>query len=155
MRRLVPIGFASIMLPAMSGLSAATAKDIRALADFVVPAYTAMNFAIVCARHDPDFLLETGGPRGTALAYAEHVKDEAIVSLTHEEAAAALRMAADAARATALQRLRAFDAADGETEAVRIKAWCETDGRQHVRAFVLHHDSNHQELVLELKRAQQ
>lgn len=137
------------------GLSAvAIAKDIKALAEFVTPAYTAMNFALVCARHDPRFLEETGGPRGSAVAYAEHVKDETIASLTHDEALATLRMAADAARAIALQRFRSFDAADRDVESARIKAWCESHGRQQVRSFVEHHDSDHAAIITQLREAQ-
>ena len=66
---------AAFMLLAATGTPLA-AKDLNALAAFVAPAYTAMNFAIVCAPHDPVFLSQTSGPRGTALAYAEHVRDE-------------------------------------------------------------------------------
>jgi hypothetical protein len=59
----------------LSGPQWAEAKDVRALADLVTPAYTAMNYAVVCASRDPQFLLESRGPRGSAIKYAEHVKD--------------------------------------------------------------------------------
>jgi hypothetical protein len=145
---------AAFMLLAMAGISA-VAKDLNALAAFVAPAYTAMNFAIVCAPHDPVFLSQTSGPRGTALAYAEHVKDEAIVSLSDEEAAVALKAAADAARTTALQTLRAFNAQDRAVEQARIAKWCEGDARQFIRAFIAHHDSNHETLLSHLEQARQ
>lgn len=82
------------------------AKDLKTIAEFVVPAYTAMNFAMLCAQDDPWFLADARGPRGHAIKYAEHVKDEAIASLTEDEAAAVLRMAADEARSTARAELR-------------------------------------------------
>ena len=73
-------------------------RDLAVLATIVAPAYTAMNFAIVCARYDPVFLAETSGPHGTAIAYAQHIKDDAVSSLSYEEATIALKAAADAAR---------------------------------------------------------
>jgi len=145
---------AAFVLLAATGIPA-VAKDLNALAAFVAPAYTAMNFAVVCAPHDPVFLAQTSGPRGTALAYAEHVKDEAIVSLSDEEAAVALKAAADVARATALQTLRAFDAQDRATEQARIAKWCEGDARQFIRAFIEHHDTNHETLLSRLEQARQ
>jgi hypothetical protein len=145
---------AAFMLLATTGVPVA-AKDINALAAFVAPAYTAMNFAIVCAPHDPMFLSQTSGPRGTALAYAEHVKDEAIVLLSDEEAALALKAAADTARATALQTLRAFNAQDRAVEQARIAKWCEGEARQFIRAFIEHHDTNHDTLLSRVERARQ
>jgi hypothetical protein len=142
------------MLLAATGIPVA-AKDLNALAAFVAPAYTAMNFATVCAPRDPVFLSQTSGPRGTALAYAEHVKDEAIVSLSDEEAAVALKAAADTARATALQALRAFNAQDRAVEQARIAQWCEGDARQFIRAFIEYHDANHEALLSHVEQARQ
>jgi hypothetical protein len=146
---------AAFWLLAMPGVPSVGAKDLNALAAFVAPAYTAMNFAIVCAPHDPVFLSQTSGPRGTAIAYAEHVKDEAIVSLSDDEAAIALKVAADAARATALQTLRAFNAHDRAVEQARIAKWCEGDARQFVEAFIAHHDTNHETFLARVEQARQ
>ena len=146
---------AAFMLLAMPGIPPTIAKDLNALAAFIAPAYTAMNFVIVCAPHDPVFLAQTSGPRGTALAYAEHVKDEAIASLSVEEAAVALKTAADTARATALQTLRAFNAQDRAVEQARIAKWCESDARQFIRAFIEHHDTNHETLLSRVEQARQ
>jgi hypothetical protein len=131
------------------------AKDLNALAAFVAPAYTAMNFAAVCAPHDPGFLSQTSGPRGTALAYAEHVQNEAIVSLSADEAAMALKAAADMARATALQTLRSFDAEDSTVEQERISEWCAVDAKQFIRAFIEYHDTNHEKLLTGVEHARQ
>ena len=84
---------------------AAEAKDLQALAKIVEPAYTAMNYAVVCVRDQPQFLRRTSGARGHVIQYAEHVKDEVIDQLTEDEAKNVLRSAADAARGYRL-RLR-------------------------------------------------
>jgi hypothetical protein len=130
-----------------------TAKDLKVLADFVAPAYTAMNFTVVCVALDPEFLAQTSGPRGHAIHYAEHVKDEAIVSLSNDEAVVALRAAADAARGTALQTLRPFHSPDPAMQAARIKAWCGNEARQFIRAFIEDHDNNHEGLLSKIEHA--
>ena len=131
----------------------ATAKDLAALAELVVPAYTAMNFAVVCATRQPTFLLETAGPLGNALEYAEHVKNEVIESLAHDEALIVLRAAADAARATVLQTIRKFNSDQSTLEAARIKAWCSTDASDFIRAFMKQHDRDHDKFLEALKRS--
>ena len=50
---------AAFMLLVMPGIPSAIASDLNALVAFIVPAYTAMNFAVVCAPHDPVFLSQT------------------------------------------------------------------------------------------------
>jgi hypothetical protein len=47
------------MLLVTPGVPSVMANDLNALAAFIVPAYTAMNFAVVCAPHDPVFLSQT------------------------------------------------------------------------------------------------
>lgn len=86
-------------VPAAAALllvQSSTAKDLDVLSEFVAPAYTAMNFAAICARDRPWALSQPRGLRGSAVEYAEHVKDEAIASLTHDEALKVLKAAADA-----------------------------------------------------------
>jgi len=72
----------------LGALMPAIAKDLDAISRFVAPAYVAMNVTAVCARRDAAFLSLTSGARGNALHYAEHVKNEAIESLTQEEGVA-------------------------------------------------------------------
>lgn len=132
----------------------ADAKDLQALARFVAPAYTAMNFTVVCAAKDREFVAQTSGPRGSALHYAEHVKNEATETLSNDEAMIALKGAADAARYTALRTLRQFDSDNPVVESERIKVWCESEGRQFVRRFVAEHDDNHDALLERLREFQ-
>jgi hypothetical protein len=132
---------------------AAAAKDLKALAEFVVPAYTAMNFTMVCGQDDPRFLSETSGPRGTAIQYAEHVKNEAIVSLTNDEAVIVLKMAADEARSVARRELRKQAPDYPKAHPGEITNWCRNEASRFVRAFIEQHDSRHAALMQELEHA--
>jgi hypothetical protein len=141
------------LLVVMSG-SAALALDLRALADFVAPAYTALNYTVVCAQEDRDFLSHTSGPRGSGVHYAEHVKDEAIASLSHADSVRVLTAAADEARASTLRKLRELTASAAESEArARVKAWCESDARLFVREFIDRHEGDHGAIEEWLRRA--
>lgn len=131
----------------------AAAKDLKALAEFVVPAYTAMNFTVVCAQDDPQFLSETRGSRGTALQYAEHVKNEAIASLTYDEAVTVLKMAADEARSVARRELRKLAPNYPTARPGEITSWCHNDARSFVRTFIEQHDGRHAMLLQDLERA--
>lgn len=135
--------------------SQAAARDLDALAKIVVPAYTAMNFTMLCREDDPWFLFDTKGPRGTALHYAQHVKDEVIASLRQDEAAAVLRRAADAARATARDELRNVLRNYPHGQVGEITSWCRSAAATFVRAFIEHHDSAHETLLQEIERAKQ
>jgi hypothetical protein len=124
--------------------SVAAAKDVDALADFVRPAYTAMNFAVLCAPASPHFLAKTSGPRGTAIDYAEHVKNETIEFLTQEEAVAVLRLAADAARQAAREKLYQLALpTDDAATAHAVRQWCEGEAKQFVLQFIQRHDEDH------------
>ncbi len=131
------------------------ARDLDALAQIVVPAYTAMNFAMLCREDDPWFLLDTKGPRGTALHYAQHVKDEVIVALRQDEAVDVLKRAADAARATARQELRNVLPNYPHGQVGEITTWCRSAAATFVRSFIEHHDSAHDALLQEIERAKQ
>jgi hypothetical protein len=131
----------------------ATAKDLFALAELLVSAYTAMDFAVVCATRQPSFLLETAGPLGNVLNYAEHVRDEAVESLAHDEALIVLKTAADAARATVLQTIRKFQTGEQSLEAARIRAWCSTDATDFIRTFMNEYDRDHDKFLETLKRS--
>lgn len=134
--------------------SAVAAKDLNAIAEFVRPAYTAMNFTMLCAQDDPWFLTDTGGPRGNALKYAEHVKNEAIASLTYDESVAVLKMAADEARSAARKELRRI-IPNQTYRYPEIASWCRGDALRFVRTIIEQHDTNHVTLLRELEQAKQ
>lgn len=133
--------------------SVAASKDLKTIAAFVHPAYTAMNFTILCAQDDPSFLTDTLGPRGNALKYAEHVKDEAIASLTYNESVLVLKMAADEARSTARSELRKVLPNYPTYTPVEVVGWCRGYVIRFVRAFIQQHDENHETLLKELEFA--
>lgn len=136
--------------------SATSAKELRALADIVLPAYTAMNFTVVCAREDPYFLRDTSGPRGTSLHYAEHVKDEVIASLTNDEAIAVLKAAADDARLVARNKIRELAVLSDDAATIKaIRMWCDGPAKQFVLKFIELHDGRHAEIAELIRRAQQ
>lgn len=114
------------------------------------PAYTAMNFAVLCAPASPS------GPRGTAIDYAEHVKNETIEFLTQEEAVAVLRLAADAARQAAREKLYQLALpTDDAATAHAVRQWCEGEAKQFVLQFIQRHDEDHIAAIELLRRAWQ
>jgi hypothetical protein len=131
----------------------AVAKDLNAIAEIVRPAYTAMNFALLCSQDDPWFLADTGGPLGNAIKYAEQIKNEAIASLTDEEAVIVLRKAADRARSAAREALRKVIPDYPTYQPGKIDRWCRDEAMRFVRAVVDEHDKNHAMLMQELDRA--
>jgi len=151
-RRASQLGAVLLLLGGIA-VTPSAAKDLNALAEFVTPAYTAMNFAMVCASGDPHFLAQTRGPRGHAINYAEHVKDEVIASLSHAEAVTALTAAADMARATSLRTLRAFNSQNPALEKARIREWCGREAMEFIRTFIADHDNNHEGLLSKVEEA--
>ncbi len=122
----------------------AAARDLGALSQLLAPAYTAMQYAGLCARNPEWSLSEPVGARGRAINYAEHVKDETISALTYDDAVTVLKAAADAARAAARLQLRASvisrDAAD---ESLRFKTWCDGYVTHFIVDFINNHDGDH------------
>lgn len=132
------------------------AKDLASLAEVVMPAYAAMNTGVVCNQYDPQFLVQTSGPRGTAVHYAEHVKNEAIISLSYVESSMVLKAAADEARQVARQKLHEFAVPGDDAATVRaIKLWCDSYGKPFILQFIEKHDYGHTQLIEFLQRAQQ
>jgi hypothetical protein len=135
--------------------SSSAARDLDAMAEILVPAYTAMNYALICGRDDPRFLPQTLGARGTVLSYAEHVKDEVIESISHEELVVVLTKAADKARSIAREELRRIVPTYPTGRADQIVNWCYGAAMQFVRAFIEHHDGEHDAILQELERARE
>lgn len=152
MREIVTTLFAAALCT--QPYSATLAKDLKAIAEFVVPAYTAMNFTVLCAQDDPWFLADVRGPRGHAIQYAEHVKDEAIASLTEDESVTVLRMAAGEARTIAREQFQKV-IPNRTYRYPEIAGWCRGDALLFVRNFIERHDAEHATLLQRLERAKQ
>ena len=122
----------------------ALAQDLEALSVLLTPAYRAMNLAAVCAKVPGWREAQPRGGRGTAIQYAEHVKNEIIEMLSYEDAVTVLKGAADVARADSLWQIRKLAAA-GPTEGydARVRAWCFETVRPWIAAFIASHDRDH------------
>lgn len=140
-RRAAAAGMLALVL--LLGVRFATARDLDGLAKLVVPAYTAMNFAMICVREDPSFPVRMAGTRGTVLHYAQHVKDEVIANLTDEEARAVLQAAAGAAQTIARNQLRRLAKEADVIYPLDIAAWCTGPAAEFIRHFVESHDQGH------------
>jgi hypothetical protein len=108
---------------------------------------------VACVSYDPAYLTRTSGPHGTVIAYAEHIKSDAVASLSDEEGAVALKRAADVASSAALRTLQEFHAQDQAIENTRIRDWCANEARQFIRTVIEYHDNDHEELLSRLEQA--
>ena len=145
----------AVLLGSAVGTEDAAAKDLGALAEFVIPAYTAMDFAAVCAQDDPLFLQRTRGARGNALQYAEHIKDEAIKSLDRDEAITVLKAAAEAARNVARKKMRQLAPNYPAAIPGEITTWCHEDASLFVRTIMKQHEEGHTKLMTKIEQAKQ
>jgi hypothetical protein len=124
--------------------SPASAKDLPALSKLLAPAYTAMNYESVCGTHPSWRDVQPVGNWGTALHYAQHVKDEIIQGLSYQDALVVLRRAADEAQMEVRRQLAAnVKTEDADVEGLRLKAWCESHANDFIAAFIDAHDSGH------------
>lgn len=141
--RASPGTLVSLLLLSFGFSGTATAVDIKMLGNVLSPAYLAMNFAVVCARQDPSFLSVTGGPRGSALVYAQHIKDEIIADLEPRDGETIVRDAADAARSVALGFMRSMAGGLDAIEAKRVRTGCESIAKPFIRGVVAEHENRH------------
>ena len=129
------------------------AKDLLALSELLTPAYTAMNFAALCADEPSWKAVQPIGRRGTAINYAEHVKDEIVGVLSYGDALTVLRSAADQARAEARWQLQIrIKAANPNMENARFRMWCAEYASSFIEAFIVEHDDRHSEFLEHLSR---
>jgi hypothetical protein len=144
-----------VMTAALAG-TPASAKDLRRLSALVTPSYAAMSIAVMCTQDDPSFVITHTGPRGTALHYAQHVKDEVIEGLTYAEAKTVLIAAAEAARASARKKLHEIaNAFDRGATIQAVTAYCATDGKAMVLDTIAAHDAAHEQFIDDLRAAKE
>jgi hypothetical protein len=142
-------------MPGMSHLRMAllVASCLSALKTSPVAAADLSGFAAICARDGLWFQAQPKGSRGTAIQYAEHVKDETITALSHEHALIVLQAAAGAARSTARHELKKLLPTNSAGDADRISAWCRDFVSDFILRFMHDHDTNHQELLRKIEQA--
>src|SRR5262245_28148466 len=113
----------------------------------------AMNLAAICAGERGWHAAQPRGARGVAVQYAQHVKDEAIDSLTLDEARIVLRLAADAARARAREELYRLLSSATVTHAAAVAAWCNGYVQEYILSFIHEHDNGHDRFLQQLQQA--
>lgn len=135
-------------------ITPALAQDTAKLSELLAPAYTAMNYAVLCTNHSTWGISQPRGPHGTALQYAEHIKDEVIDGLTYKEALTVLKSAADLARSEAEVELKAkVIVGHPSKESQRLFAWCESFVSDFVTRVMLSHDRDHDKFLHGLVQA--
>lgn len=134
--------------------SDADAKDLRPIAEFLRPAYSAMNLSLLCAQDDPEFLHASSGPRGNPVNYAEHIKDETISSLSADDVIAVLKLAADDARNDARSEFRKIVPTQ-TYQYPQIAGWCRGYVLEFVRGVIKAHDENHTVFMVRLNEEKQ
>jgi hypothetical protein len=152
---LAPNGLAAALLLSVAfGSFEARARDLGELGRLLTPAYTAMSLAGVCSAAPGWQERQPRGLRGVAIHYAEHVKDEMIEGLTHDEAVTVLRFAAERARDEARQQLqRHVYAEDQVSEATRFAEWCAHIVRGYISEFIQQHEGDHGSFMERLTQA--
>lgn len=120
-----------------------TNKNLDQLAKLLAPAYTAMNFAVMCNSSDPTFSARMKGSRGNVVEYAQHVKDEVIERLLEGEAQFVLKAAADVARAIARSHLRQLARGRDTIAPLEIASWCSGPATEFIQGFIAGHDREH------------
>ncbi|MCK9918004.1 hypothetical protein MXD81_53580 [Microbacteriaceae bacterium K1510] len=134
----------TMLLLTSVGAGTAAAQDLAKLSALLTPAYTAMSYARLCSMDMSWAQSQPLGPRGGAIHYAEHVKDEVIASLAYEDAVKVLKTAADAAREDARMQLRndVLDP-DKSIEEAHFRDWCRGKVSPYIQGIMKQHESQH------------
>jgi hypothetical protein len=124
--------------------ASAEGNDLTLLGQNLAPAYTAMNYDSLCGMWSGWYSIEPRGPRGSAPFYAQDAKNEAIRSLSDDDALTVLRIAADAARAEARKQLTENVIADSKiAEDARLTRWCQGYALDFIRRFISKFEVDH------------
>ncbi len=122
------------------------AQDMQRLANLLMPAYTAMFYASVCAGNTTTWTrTQPQGARGTVVQYAEHIKDEIIQSMSEKDAVAVLTDAAGRARDLAREQLRVqVITGSPEKHQQRLIGWCSGYVSDFAKTVISEHDKDHE-----------
>jgi hypothetical protein len=74
---------------------------------------------------------------------AQHIKDEIIENLELREAEIIVREAANAARSVALGFMRSMAGGSDQTEAERVRMWCQIVAKPFIQGVVVEHERRH------------
>jgi hypothetical protein len=124
------------------------------LASLLIPAYTAMYYASICAGNTTWGQTQPQGARGSVVHYAEHIKNEIIQSLSEEGAVAVLTDAAERARDQAREQLRLqVIMGNPEKHEQRLIAWCGGFVSDFATKVISEHDKDHETFLRTLEEA--
>ena len=142
------------MFTLLAGASSVRAQDMSRLANLLVPAYTAMYYASICAANTTWGQTQPVGTRGSVVHYAEHIKNEIIQSLSDKDAVAVLTDAAGRARDQAREQLR-LQVIMGDTakHEQRLIAWCRGFVSDFAAKVMSEHDLDHEAFLRTLEEA--
>lgn len=140
--------------PSFVGLSSAGALDDTRLGNLLLPAYTAMYYASVCASNTTWGQTQPLGPRGSVVHYAEHIKNEIIQNLSQKEAVAILTDAAGRARDAAREQLNLqVIVGDQSKHEQRLVDWCSGYVTDFAAKVISEHDRDHDNFLQQLDEA--
>jgi hypothetical protein len=149
------ITFAAALQLVASGLIVG-AQDMSRLADMLMPSYTAMYYASICASNTTWGRTQPVGPRGGVVHYAEHIKNEIIKSLPEKESVSILADAAGRARVLAREQLQLkVIMGDPAQHEQRLAAWCEGFVTNFAAQIMSDHDRDHDGFLQQLYDAKQ
>lgn len=133
-----------VTIVAVTAAQPAKAKDMERLGTLLMPTYIAMSVAGVCSGETGWTFEQPHGPRGHAVHYAQHAKEETIAGLSDEQARAVLRAAAGKARDEVRRQLRTYVyPGDRAGEASRFREWCFRSVRDFIGTVISEHDRDH------------
>jgi hypothetical protein len=115
----------------------------RAPRHILAPVLTARQFAVLCRAADLNFD-DVRGSLGTMQTYSRHMRDEILDGLPQDQAGIVLTSAADRARSTARERLRAFASSRNEVNVSALANWCQGSARLYIRTVLAGHDNDHE-----------
>jgi hypothetical protein len=142
------------MFTLLAGASFVRAQDMSRLANLLMPAYTAMYYASICAANTTWAQTQPVGTRGSVVHYAEHIKNEIIQSLSERDAAAVLTDAAGRARDLAREQLRLqVIMGNPEKHEKRLLAWCSGYVGDFTRNVISEHDKDHEAFLRTVQEA--
>lgn len=138
----------------LAGPSSVRAQDMSRLANLLIPAYTAMYYASICAANTTWGQTQPVGTRGSVVHYAEHIKNEIIQSLSERDAAAVLTDAAGRARDLAREQLRLHVIlGNSEKHEQRLIAWCDGYVSDVAKKVISEHDKDHEAFLRTVEEA--
>ncbi len=132
----------------------AGAQDLARLADLVTPAYTALQYSVLCQKERGWFKAQPAAARGTASDYVSHIEDEVSAVLNAGDAQEVRRSASLRAAADTEYAIREYIAGkETAGEAAGMPIWCLGPANAFIARFLKDHDEAHAAFLEQIERA--